>query len=77
MVQAMSRAIDTDLKEAKGLKTLLVLTDGDDTRFMKNRELQFPEGVEIPSVYSQVSTSSASEINMVFFSTAIRREGGN
>ena len=66
LVQAMSRAIDSDLKKAKGLKTLLVLTDGDDTRFMKNRVFN-SKGVDIPTFIKSSFDQVGVRINMVFF----------
>ena len=53
LVEAIERAATSDLTKARGLKNLLVLTDGADDRFERSRALN-PEGkIKIPEFLSQ------------------------
>ena len=47
LVQAMWTAANSDLKDARGPRTLLVLTDGADTRFLTNRAFN-PAQLTVP-----------------------------
>jgi hypothetical protein len=63
LVEAMSRAAD-DLKSARGLKTLLVLTDGQDNRFKQ----------PIPAFIESRFRPLGIRINMVYFIAAGKEE---
>jgi hypothetical protein len=65
LLQAMWGA-KSDLDKAKGLKTLLVLTDGNDNRFVANRSFN-REGISIPQFIQKYFTNTGIAINMIFF----------
>ena len=65
LVQAMRNA-KRDLDKAKGLKTLLVLTDGDDNRFMVNNRFN-GRGIAIPQFIQAFFNNTGITINMIFF----------
>jgi hypothetical protein len=66
LVEAMWRAAD-DLKNASGLKNLLVLTDGNDTQFFKSRALN-PEGkISIPSFITDKFRGLGIRVTVVYF----------
>ncbi len=65
LVQAMWGA-KLDLDKAKGLKTLLVLTDGDDNRFMANNRFN-GQGLTIPQFIQNFFNNTGITINMIFF----------
>ena len=65
LVQAMARAKD-ELNSVKGAKTLIVLTDGKDTRFVENKSFN-PKGMNIPSFIRSTFLGSDVRVNMVFF----------
>ena len=71
LVEAMWKAASTDLRGEKKMKTLLVLTDGMDTRFGKNRNF-FPEIREIPAFIPKFNELGV-RVNMVFFHPPTRR----
>jgi hypothetical protein len=68
LVEAMVKAAQTDLVNAKGMKTLLVLTDGNDTRFKESKALApFRQAwPDIPSFISSYFKTLGITINMVF-----------
>ena len=72
LVQAMYAAADADLKDAKGLKTLLVLTDGADTRFKVNRMFN-PQQMSIPDFLKAHFNRFGARINLVFFTAALEK----
>jgi len=65
LVQAMIQA-KADLTGAKALKTLLVLTDGADTRFM-NEGTPRPKGMDIAKYVKEQFNQSGIMVNMVLF----------
>ena len=65
LVQAMARA-KRELEPVKGAKTMVVLTDGKDTRFAENKQFN-PKGVDVPSFLRSTFLGSDIRINMVFF----------
>jgi hypothetical protein len=67
LVQAMWTAAEKDLVNAKGLKTLLVLTDGTDTRFLDNANFN-PSRMSIPAFIGTRFRSLGVRINVVYFS---------
>ncbi|WP_165227180.1 hypothetical protein [Aquisphaera insulae] len=72
LVQAMWHAAGNDLLAAKGLKTLLVLTDGADTRFMKNTDFNpvrdgKPTFANIADFIGKAFDKTAIQVNMVYF----------
>jgi hypothetical protein len=69
LVQAMWKATETDLMSARGFKTLLVLTDGDDTRFDKNKTFN-PKSMTIPEFIAQRYANLGIRVNMVFFTAS-------
>jgi hypothetical protein len=69
LVQAMWKAADTDLRQAQGLKTLLVLTDGMDTRFAANRKFN-PDNLSIPKFFAKSFKPLGIGVNMIFFTPA-------
>jgi tRNA A-37 threonylcarbamoyl transferase component Bud32 len=69
LVQAMWAAADKDLRSAKGLKTLLVLTDGMDNRFGVNRNSN-PRNLSIPDFIGTAFGPLGIRINMIFFAEA-------
>jgi hypothetical protein len=66
LVAAMWKAADSDLKLARGLKTLLVLTDGRDNRLAKDKDLN-PGGLDVPTFVSTRFANLGIRVNMVFF----------
>ena len=64
----MWKAADTDLRESKGLKTLLVLTDGMDSRFAANRA--FNHDLSIPEFFTKYFKPLGIGVNIVFFTPA-------
>lgn len=68
LVEAMWKAADTDLRNVAGLKTLLVLTDGMDSRFLASRTLDRRGATTIPQFLSRFNEIGA-KVNMVFFTT--------
>ncbi|QEH33047.1 hypothetical protein OJF2_15430 [Aquisphaera giovannonii] len=75
LVEAMWRAAATDLGKAQGLKTLLVLTDGNDTEFQKHREFNplkdgKPTYKDIPEFIRTAFDPTGVQINMIYFDTA-------
>ncbi|HKM53992.1 MAG TPA: hypothetical protein VJY33_11330, partial [Isosphaeraceae bacterium] len=68
LVWAMWVAAYNDLKSAKGLKTLLVLTDGDDTELEKNKPQYNPGRLSIKDFILQGFKPLGITVNMVFFS---------
>ncbi|ODU01496.1 MAG: hypothetical protein ABS79_01560 [Planctomycetes bacterium SCN 63-9] len=66
LVQAMWKAkLELD-KATKGLKTMLVLSDGKDRRFSENRAFN-PTNMTIPEFIRQYFKDTGIAINMVFF----------
>lgn len=55
-----------DLDKAKGLKTMLVLTDGKDSRFAENRRFN-PSNATIPEFVRNYFKDSGITVNMIFF----------
>ena len=72
LVQAMWAAANTDLKNARGVKTLLVLTDGADTRFKKNLAFN-PMQNTIPQFLKTYLNRFGARINLVFFTAALEK----
>ena len=63
----MGRAATTDLTKTRGLKNLLVLTDGDDNRFKQSRALN-PEGkIDIPEFLAQKFRDAGIRVTVVYF----------
>ena len=69
LVQAMLEAANKDLKTANGMKTLLVLTDGNDTQIEKNAGIN-PTKLSIAEFVKERFRSLGIRINMVFFTPA-------
>ncbi len=69
LVEAMLKAAQTDLRAAKGLKTLLVLTDGADNRLEKGAAIN-PDKLTIPNFITDRFKPLGVRINMVFFTPA-------
>ena len=67
LVQAMASA-KKELDDAKGFKTMVVLTDGKDTRFTANTAFN-PGRLDIPTFLRTHFNKSDVMINMVFFKT--------
>ncbi len=65
LVQAMASA-KVELDDAKGFKTMVVLTDGKDTRFTANTDFN-PKRLDIPTFLRTYFNKSDVMINMVFF----------
>jgi hypothetical protein len=70
LVQAMWQAANTDLKDAKGLKTLLVLTDGDDNQLKKNKPKYNPGSLSVKDFIVSGFKPLGITVNMVFFTPA-------
>ncbi len=66
LIQAMATAAKQDLDHAKGIKTLLVLTDGMDTGFSKNTRFS-PNRIDIPAFINTYFQPMGIRINMVYF----------
>jgi hypothetical protein len=66
LVQAMWTAATRDLKDARGLKTLVVLTDGDDTRLHLSTSFN-PNRLDVPSFIAEYFKPLGVQVNMVFF----------
>jgi hypothetical protein len=66
LVQAMWTAANRDLTMASGLKTLLVLTDGDDNRLMNNPKYN-PDKLSVPQFIVAGFKPLNIRVNMVFF----------
>jgi hypothetical protein len=62
-----------DLKDAKGLKTLLVLTDGMDNRFAANRTFN-PDNLPIPDFFAKYFKPLGISVNIVFFTPAGKKQ---
>jgi hypothetical protein len=65
LVEAMWRG-KLELDKTKGLKTLLVLTDGKDTRLAANREFN-TKGLDIPAFIGTYFRNTGILVDMVFF----------
>ena len=65
LAQAMARA-KSELESVKGAKTMVVLTDGKDTRFAENKQFN-PKGTDIPTFLRSTFLGSDIRINMVLF----------
>lgn len=73
LVEAMWKAATTDLPASKkGMKTLLVLTDGMDTRFGQNPDF-FPGVKGIPEFIPKFNELGV-RVNMVFFSSPLANQ---
>ncbi len=70
LVQAMWAAAYWDLKSAKGLKTLVVLTDGEDTELRKNNPKYNPEKLSVKDFIISRFKPLEITVNMVFFTPA-------
>ena len=68
IVRAMVTAKE-DLKDAHGFKTLVVLTDGMDNRFARDRELN-PDGLDVPTFLTQTFRDSGIVVNVVGYKFA-------
>ena len=68
----MWAAANTDLKNARGVKTLLVLTDDADTRFKKNLAF-IPMQNTIPQFLKTYLNRFGARINLVFFTAALEK----
>jgi hypothetical protein len=71
LVHAMSQGAQADLTNAKGLRTLLVLTDGDDNRLEQDAAIN-PKKLTIPQFITERFKSLDVRINMVFFTPAAK-----
>lgn len=67
LVQAMWVAANRDLKAAKGLKTLLVLTDGQDSELAKNNPRYNPNKLSVKDFIVSGFKPLGITVNMVFF----------
>ena len=67
LVQAMWTAANKDLTSARGLKTLLVLTDGNDNRLAKNHPRYNPNKLSVPEFVVAGFKSLNIRVNMIFF----------
>ena len=67
LVEAMERAATSDLSKARGLKNLLVLTDGADDRFKQSRALNTEGKIEIPEFLAKQFRSRGIRITVVYF----------
>ena len=70
LVEAMWRAAEKDLVNAKGLKTLLVITDGEDNRFKESQALNPNGKLEIEDFIATKFQPLGIRINMIFCSAA-------
>ena len=70
LVQAMWQAANADLKDAQGLKTLLVLTDGYDTELSKKKPRYNPNGLSVKDFIVAGFKPLGITVNMVFFTPA-------
>ncbi|MFO0893069.1 MAG: protein kinase [Isosphaeraceae bacterium] len=70
LVQAMWTAAGRDLKDATGLKTLLVLTDGDDNQLEKFKPNYNPSRLSTRDFIVSGFKPMGITVNMVFFSAA-------
>ena len=68
LVEAMVKAARTDLVNAKGMRTLLVLTDGDETQFPNSKALgaEMRGSPDIASFVAKVFQPLGITVNMVF-----------
>src|SRR5262249_5528861 len=73
LLQAMGRAANEDLRDAKGIRTLLVLTDGADNRFATNRVFN-PRNQKIADFIGENFKPMGIRIHMVFFTPAVKPE---
>jgi hypothetical protein len=73
ILHAMIRAAAADFRNATGFKTLLVLTDGMDNRFAKDRKFN-PAKKALKTVLREVFEPSDIEINIVGFKFATGEE---
>jgi serine/threonine protein kinase len=69
LVQAMWVAANRDLKNAKGLKTLLVLTDGNDNQLEKFKPKYNPNNSSVKDFIIGGFKPLGITVNMVFFTT--------
>ena len=69
-MQAMFEAAKQDLTDAKGLKTLLVLTDGQDSELKKNKPKYNPEHWSVPEFIVNKFKPLNVRVNMIFFTPA-------
>jgi hypothetical protein len=69
LVQAMWAAANTDLKAATGIKTLLVLTDGNDNRLANNPKYN-PDKLSVPEFIVAGFKPLNIRVNMIFFTPA-------
>jgi hypothetical protein len=69
LVQAMTEAAKKDLTDAKGLKTLLVLTDGEDNQLEKNLTYN-PKRSSKPDFIVNNFKPLNIQVNMIFFTPA-------
>ncbi|MFO0890561.1 MAG: hypothetical protein U0790_15635 [Isosphaeraceae bacterium] len=74
LVQAMWTAASRDLQNATGLKTLLVLTDGDDTELEKFKPKYNPNRLSVRDFIVNGFRPMGITVNMVFFTPAGRKE---
>jgi len=70
LVTAMWMAANQDLKSAKGLKTLLVLTDGDDNQLEKFKPKYNPNKLSVNDFIVSVFKPLDITVNMVYFTPA-------
>jgi hypothetical protein len=70
----MVRAAQEDLVNASGIKTLLVLTDGTDTRFLQSKTLDRQNTNYIPTFIAMFFKTLRIRINIVYFSTDERND---
>ena len=75
LVQAMWKAAKQDLESATGLKTLLVLTDGNDTELEKFKPKYNPSRLSVKDFIVAGFKPLGITVNMVFFTPASRAEG--
>jgi hypothetical protein len=67
LVEAMWTAAASDLINARGLKNLVVLTDGVDSRFSKRRELNRDGTLDIPSFLTEKFRNLGIRVTVVFY----------
>jgi hypothetical protein len=74
LVTAMWTAAKSDLASAKGLKTLLVLTDGDDTELEKNKPRYNPRSLSVKDFIVENFKPLGITVNMVFFTPQAKQQ---
>jgi hypothetical protein len=74
LVEALWDAADRDLAKAKGLRNLLVLTDGADDRFLQSRTLDRNGKSTIPQFLAERFGGKGIRVTVVYFRAAVLNE---